>query len=286
QPLRCPGSGVDDGDAPANGAAAVYLQGQARRALPVVRHDNQLRPAGARRRPELAARQCRGHHAGPGLSGVYPVEPRQRGPQAGAIHCLDGADPVPTHPRLHGADDDPLGHRLAAGVVAGNELSLERFAPHRDFDAGMYTHGGVTMSAVAVRRWQWVALITFLVVATAGCDPITMSYFLFSGFDTGLPAEKPIANSKKEVKVLILTTGASEWRPMELMGADRELTGLVAHHLTEQCKQNKERVTVVSAARWRHFKDEYPNWKSLSSEEIGKYFEADYVLDLEVNALT
>lgn len=142
------------------------------------------------------------------------------------------------------------------------------------------------MIAVTTRRRRWAALLVFLGAATAGCNPVTMSYFLLSGLDSGVPAEKPIANDKKEVKVLILTTGASEWRPMELMGADRELTGLVARCLTEQCKQNKERVTVVSGARWQRFKDEHPNWKSLSDEEIGKYFEADYVLDLEINALS
>jgi hypothetical protein len=142
------------------------------------------------------------------------------------------------------------------------------------------------MSATTARCRRWAALLVFLGVATAGCNPITMPYFLLYGFDNGVPAEKPIANDKKEVKVLILTTGASEWRPMELVGADRELTGLVARHLSDQCKENKERVSIVSGARWQRFKDEHPNWKSLSSEEIGKYFEADYVLDLEIGALT
>jgi hypothetical protein len=134
----------------------------------------------------------------------------------------------------------------------------------------------------ASRRWRWVGLIVLLFVTTAGCNPFLLPAFMMN--DTVKP-EHQIAKDNKEAKVLILTYGALETRN-DLIGADRELTTLLAQRLAEGCKQNNERVSVVSNSKLQHFKDEHPNWKSLNVEEIGKYFEADYVIDLEIEQLT
>src|SRR5579871_5633906 len=95
----------------------------------------------------------------------------------------------------------------------------------------------------AARRWRWAGLLVLLGVSTAGCNPFLLPAFMM--YDTVKP-KYAIASDQKEVKVLILTFGAQgvETRN-DLLGAERELTALLGQHLTEACKQNKERVSVV-----------------------------------------
>jgi hypothetical protein len=136
------------------------------------------------------------------------------------------------------------------------------------------------------RRGLWAGVIVATLVATAGCDPVTSLYFLCSGMDPKDDPEcKLVRDHKKQTKVVILTTSALETRP-ELLGADRELTTLLAQKLQEGFRENKEHVVVISGSKVQRFKDEHPNWKSLRAEDIGKYFDADMVIDLEVGSLT
>jgi hypothetical protein len=137
----------------------------------------------------------------------------------------------------------------------------------------------------AARCKRWAAVILLLLVATFGCNPLTMPFFLMGGMDPKYEPDFRLANDKHEVRVAILTYSPLEMRP-ELAGADREMTSLLAQHLQQECKANKELVHIVSNSKLQRFKDEHPNWKSLSPGEIGKYFDADYVIDLEIDALT
>jgi hypothetical protein len=139
---------------------------------------------------------------------------------------------------------------------------------------------------MAAARWKrWAGLIVLLVLVTAGCNPFTMPFFLLGGLDPKYDPDFRLANDKKDVKVVILTYCPLEMRP-ELAGADRELTSLLSQHLQSESKANKETIHVVSNSKLQRFKDEHPNWKALSPGEIGKYFDADYVIDLEITALT
>lgn len=139
--------------------------------------------------------------------------------------------------------------------------------------------------ATVSRRRRWTALFVLTVLVAGGCNPFTMPFFMLYGLDQGVPPEHKIAREKHEVRVLILTSSGTEWRP-ELLGADRELTGLVAHHLQEQCQQNKEHVTVIPNSKLQRYKEDHPGWKAMPPEEIGKYFDADYVIDLEIGGLS
>src|SRR5262249_40944142 len=163
-----------------------------------------------------------------------------------------------------GVDVAPLGDRAVAGVRSRNRIAA---------DAPQSSHGGEKMAAAAVRRWRWVGVIVLLVVLTAGCNPLTLPFFVLCGLDPTIPPPLPLASDKKPIKVLVLTDRSNLEIRRELLGADRELTALVSKHLEEACKQNKENVTVIASSRLQHFKDEHPGWKSMMPEEIGKYFD-------------
>src|SRR5262249_33648242 len=100
------------------------------------------------------------------------------------------------------------------------------------------------------------------------------------------PVLKKIASDdkKKEVKAAIVTHSTLEVRP-ELLRADRQLSELLAKQLTEQCKDNGEKVSIVPTRKIEEYKNQHPGWKDDDLDEIGKHFNADYVIFLEINEL-
>jgi hypothetical protein len=119
-----------------------------------------------------------------------------------------------------------------------------------------------------------------------GCSPGALFYFLFTDAN---PTEDPLcklSSSDREVKVVILTSlGETEIRP-ELLRADRELSERFAAALRARFKENKEKVTVIPPSKVHAFKDRHPEWATMSLQAIGKHFEADYVLNLDISAIT
>lgn len=97
--------------------------------------------------------------------------------------------------------------------------------------------------APIARRRQWIGLIVLGLIATAGCNPLsTMAYFMTLTGNPQVPAECPLTrNDKKPVKVVILASTGLETR-QELIGADRELAGLLAAKLQEGCKADRKSV--------------------------------------------
>jgi hypothetical protein len=137
------------------------------------------------------------------------------------------------------------------------------------------------------RRRQLVGLILLALGGTIGCNPLsTLAYFLTLNNDPKVePPCRLKKDNKKNAKVVILvSTGLGT--PEMLIGADRELANLLAVKLQEGCKANKENVIVVPANRVQRYKDENPNWQAEGAEKVGKYFRADYVIDLEISAMT
>ncbi len=141
------------------------------------------------------------------------------------------------------------------------------------------------MAALA-QRWRLAGALFLVVLVTAGCNPLTAPFFLATWGDPKYEPDFKIAEGKREVRVLVLTYCSSlETRP-ELLGADRELTTLVAKKLVDGAKANKEKLTVVAGSTVQRYKDEHPNWQTMAPEEIGEHFRADYVIELEVDKLT
>ncbi|HMC67100.1 MAG TPA: hypothetical protein VKI65_19345 [Gemmataceae bacterium] len=138
----------------------------------------------------------------------------------------------------------------------------------------------------SLRRWRLAGLIV-AGIATLGCNPVTMSYFLLFGTESKLPPKFHLAPKEKDlqVRVVILASSGLETRP-EFLRVDRELATLVARELQQGCKKNREEVVVVPTSQVEKFKDKNPNWRTLTAAEIGEKLSADYVIDLEINSLS
>ncbi len=132
------------------------------------------------------------------------------------------------------------------------------------------------------RRWRFAAL---LVVAAAGlgCNMLSFPFFILMGMNSkeDPPCKLASKDKEKEVQVVILASTGLETRT-EFLRVDRELTNKVALHLNQGFKDNKEKVKLISARKVDQFKDEHPNWKTMDLVKIGDYFEADYVIHLDI----
>jgi hypothetical protein len=136
------------------------------------------------------------------------------------------------------------------------------------------------------RGWLWAGLMVSAGLGT-GCNVMSLPFFLIPGLE---PTHEPKCrlasdDKKKEVKVLILASSGLDTRA-EFVRVDRELSRLLALQLDEAFKKNKEKVSVVPFSQVEKYKDEHPNWRALDSEEIAMHFEADKVVNLEVNKVT
>jgi len=141
----------------------------------------------------------------------------------------------------------------------------------------------------ALKKWAkrsvWLALAAVL---TIGCNPLqTVAFFLHK--DDKLPAKYPLRpkdgpkkDKDDEIVVLVLCDRGSGV-PQEFSMVHNELAGMLGKRITEFAKDNKEKFTVVSAADVAKYKQGNPNWKSQHPSEIGKKFNADYVLDVTLS---
>lgn len=139
---------------------------------------------------------------------------------------------------------------------------------------------------VPVRRWLWSGLC-MLALTGAGCNVLSLPFFIFGPEPKLPPLLHRIApeDSKQEVKAVILVASSLEIRP-ELIRADRDLGVFLTKHLRQACDYNGEKVKVVSPTQVDNFKSEHPDWRKWEPAEIGKHFGADWVIYLEVSALS
>src|SRR5947209_4785976 len=136
------------------------------------------------------------------------------------------------------------------------------------------------------RTWRLRALAGALVlVAGLGCNPLTVPFFLMFGVDDKVPAEFKLARDDREVTVLVLAYTSPDVQT-DQVGVDRQLALAFVRELEDRCKCNKEKVKFVPVHKVEKFRNDHPGWKSMGVAEIGRYFEADYVLDMEIQALS
>jgi hypothetical protein len=136
------------------------------------------------------------------------------------------------------------------------------------------------------QRVLYAALAAVVVgVLGGGCTPASTLYFLFRG-DGKQPAEYPLTpkEGKNSVSVAVLVTApAAGW---EFAAIDRELATAVARKFTELTKDGKAPIKVLDPAKIDKFKATTPDWKALSSAELGKQLGADYVIDVTLANMT
>ncbi len=132
-----------------------------------------------------------------------------------------------------------------------------------------------------------LAALMLVGALTAGCQLMALPYFFLPGMEPKRPAECELASKDKDktVKVLILGQSALETRP-EFLRVDRDLAQMLSHEMIAGFKKNKEKVVMVANSLVEKYKDDHPNWKEIGAAEIGKYFHADYVVEVEVNQIS
>jgi len=140
--------------------------------------------------------------------------------------------------------------------------------------------------AVVDRRWRLAALLLGAAVCGIGCNPATLSYFLLFGKEDKNDPDCQIAAKDKEIKLVIVAAYSGlETRP-ELVQTDHELAERLTQALDKRFAENKEKVKIVTASQVKQFQNKHPDWREWTMHDIGKHFGADYVLSMEINAMS
>jgi hypothetical protein len=137
----------------------------------------------------------------------------------------------------------------------------------------------------AIKR-RWLAAVLVLgVAALGGCNPFMLAAFMFP-MDRTIPPKCPLTVEGKDSKVLILCYHAGQ-PPSDpaLNQADWNLGWRLNQVLQERFKENKDRVTLVTPNQVRTYKNKDLRWHEKTPQEIGRHFDADYVVTLEIHNL-
>lgn len=119
---------------------------------------------------------------------------------------------------------------------------------------------------------------------TTGCNLLSLPFFIF-GPEPSVPAEMKQIGSKdkrNEVSVVVLAYAGPETRP-EFIKVDRDLAARIADEMRTAFQANEEKVKVVSPSKVEKFKQEHLSWQTMEPAEIGKHFNADYVVYVELD---
>jgi len=133
-------------------------------------------------------------------------------------------------------------------------------------------------------RRRWLAGGLLLAMFGIGCNPLTSVYFLMVGVDPKVAPEFRLANQDKETRVLVLAYTAPGGRT-DAGGIERQLSKTLVGQIERPLKGNKEKIWIVPVHQVEKFKNNNPGWKQMSASEIGRAFDVDYVMDLEIVAL-
>ena len=144
--------------------------------------------------------------------------------------------------------------------------------------------GGMAMTTTH-RRW-WLPGFLLAVAVATGCNMLSLPFFLMVPEPRADAQLKKIASEdkKKTVKAVIVT-----WSPLdprsELLRADRELSEKLAEELHAGFEFNEEKVTLIPTRKVQEFKNQHPGWRDMDLADIGKQFQADFVIYLEIEDL-
>lgn len=140
--------------------------------------------------------------------------------------------------------------------------------------------------ATPAKRRRWLVGLLLATGLSMGCNPLTAMYFLLPMQDPGIQPECKLEAPErgKEPRVAILAYSGLESRP-EFLRADHELAVMLVSRFQKAGHDKKQKLSLVSISRIEKFKDEHPGWHTMGAREIGKHFNADYVIDLDIQSL-
>jgi hypothetical protein len=137
------------------------------------------------------------------------------------------------------------------------------------------------------RLWRVAALILTLLVVNIGCDPIQMMNFIATPFaDVSIDPACPLTIPGKESTVVIISTHDDVEDSLQFRGANDILTRQLIGMLEARFKEHKDKVKLVPFTKVQAYLNKHPDWVTQSKREIGKHFNADFVIFLEMGALS
>jgi hypothetical protein len=140
-----------------------------------------------------------------------------------------------------------------------------------------------------VGRKAFIALL-LMSLAGFGCNPLLFPMYISGMFTAPTQApeyefyKKAKAEKKKsEIKIVILPDRGAQLSANDF-GTERELAVIFERKLADYFKDNKEKVKIVPVKDVEAYKRTHPEWKT-RFVELGKSFGADYIFNLELDAL-
>jgi hypothetical protein len=135
------------------------------------------------------------------------------------------------------------------------------------------------------RALRIVALVLGGIVASLGCNPLNLTYFLMPP-QKNPPAFDLTAEKKNPKIAIVVSHGTSNNFTTELWNADKELADRVTDMLKKQFKENRQKVEIIPVFKITDYRASHPDWDLEGPVILGKHFEADYVITMEINRLT
>ncbi|HEV3203382.1 MAG TPA: hypothetical protein VGY77_03315, partial [Gemmataceae bacterium] len=137
------------------------------------------------------------------------------------------------------------------------------------------------------RRWRLAGLLFLGACLTTGCSLPSLAYFVMTGFQEPKEEARGLnlaPSDGKESKVVIVAYAGST-TSTDFVDFGRELGGRLMQQLQEHCKENKDKITFVSHGKVQDYLNKHSNWY-LDPREVGKHFEADKVVFLEIQGIS
>jgi hypothetical protein len=147
------------------------------------------------------------------------------------------------------------------------------------------------MARKPVARRVLIAVL-LAIAGGIGCNPFLAPLQLFGLYDDPKAPcrfnfyDRAAAAKKKKDITVVVFANQSPSVSLASSGADQGVAAALIRKLAEMFAVNKERVNIVPLAEVEKFKRTHDDWKVMPLSEIGKYFHADYIVEIEVTQMS
>ncbi len=135
-------------------------------------------------------------------------------------------------------------------------------------------------------RRKLAGLLFIAVLLGTGCNPFLVAELLSPPPKHQPKLKKLVAPVEKEQARVVIVASAPINTGVDFARIDRELASAVARYLQQGYEENKEKIQIVKPNQVERFKDDHPDWYTLDKVQIGKKFNADYVIFLEIDSMS
>jgi hypothetical protein len=136
--------------------------------------------------------------------------------------------------------------------------------------------------------WRLAAVLLVMLVGGLGCNPIaTVGFLAYPFFPNNDEPAFPLTIHGKESKVVFVCVHEDNAVPNDAFrDTDQVLCRQLTNLLALQYKENKDKVTIVPVNKVYAYLREHKDWITQPKQDIGKHFDADFVVYLELGPMT